>query len=80
MTVADFLKLLGFAADALADLLRAIALKVPELAGTAEALIAKLNEPLTAENMAAVLAIIPQELINIVKGKLDPRDHPSGGA
>lgn len=80
MTVADFLKLLGFASDALADFLRAVALKVPELAATVEELIAKLNEPLTAENMAAVLAILPQELINVVKGQLDPRNHPSDGA
>lgn len=80
MTVADFLKLLGFASEALADLLRAIAVKVPELAETAEALVAKLNEPLTMENMAAVLAVIPQELVNVVKGQIDPRQHPSDGA
>jgi len=80
MNVAEFLKLIGFSAEALADFLRAIAIKVPELATTVEEWIAKLNEPLTAENLAAVLAVLPTELLAILRGQLEPRQHPSDGA
>lgn len=80
MTVADILKVLGFAADGLADYLRAIATKFPELEPTVAEWLAKLEAPLSGDNLVAVFKVLPEQLLNIVQGKLDPRPHPSDGA
>lgn len=75
-------KLLGQSAGnvtALEALLRRIAAAAPDFADEANAWIAALGTAVTPENLAALGAAIPGELLNIVQGKLDPRPHAGDG-
>lgn len=70
----------GEPASKLISILRAVAAAAPSLAADAEAIIAKLEEPLAIGNLVAVAEMLPGEIANIVQGKLDPREHPSDAA
>ena len=79
-TVGQFLEMLGFSISALRKWLGIIAEKAPELAPSIGAWLAKLDEPLSSENLVAVITSLPVELSEVLKFHLDPRDHPSSGA
>lgn len=47
----------------------------PELAPQVDELLAQLDAPVAAENLARLAADILPELANILRGQIDPRPH-----
>lgn len=78
MTVLD---LFSIAADKPADQIRGLIIAggnaAPDLKPLADALLAALNEPLSAANLSSVAAALPGELKDVLAGHLNPRDHAS---
>lgn len=79
MTVGQFLGLVGLAMDALKEWLLLVAEKAPDLKPAILAWLEKLDQPLSSENLVAALASLPVELGDVLKFRLDPREHPSSG-
>ena len=70
----------GIPADKIIAILRAGATKFPDWGVDIEGLIAKITAPLSPENLAAVGSAAIGEVANILKGQIDPKEHPSDGA
>lgn len=70
----------GKSATEIRDFLNSVALRVPDLAPTAQRLLIALNSAVSAENLAALATALPKEIADIASGKLDPREHPSDSA
>jgi hypothetical protein len=69
----------GAAVQALIEALRKVKELVPELAGKVDDIIGRIEEALDALDYAVVASLIP-EALNIMVGRLDPRQHASDGA
>jgi hypothetical protein len=81
MTVADFLaKVAGIPADLLIAVLDSIINSGSEFSEKAREIKEKFVAPLSITNLVAVAALIPKEALDILAGKIDPRDHPSDAA
>lgn len=48
----------------------------PELESSLRPIIQSLDNPVSPESLAALAAVLPGELLNIARGRIDPRDHP----
>jgi hypothetical protein len=77
LKVLDILEKAGMAAGELVDLLEMLAERYPDLADAIREKIVQLETAVLPENLAALGAAIPGELLNIVKGKIEPKDHPA---
>lgn len=73
-------KLAGSGITDLKKILQAAADGGGDLAPVAKELLTLLDSAPTAEALAAVGASIPGELLNVVQGKIEPRDHAGDGA
>lgn len=76
MKLLDGLEKAGAKVADLKHILDWVAANAPDLAEKANALADQLNAPISAENLAALGAAIPGELLNIAQGELEPRNHP----
>ena len=77
MTALDVLNLLLKPAPELESLLGKLGDYAPALKPEADAAISALNSAIGQDNLAAVAAALPGEVIDIAHGKLHPADHPS---
>jgi hypothetical protein len=77
MSILDVLAKAGGAAAALVNLLAKIQTAAPDLAAEADKVLAGLTEAIAPDNLVRLAEALPQELVNISQGKLDPRRHPS---
>ena len=76
MTLLDLLKKASGGALDLERILTKIGEEYPDAAALVARAINELNTAVSAENIAELASALPKELLNIVQGKLDPRDHP----
>ena len=70
------IKAAGASGDLKALLIAAVEAN-PDLRPEAERWLAALEAEVTPENFAAVVAALPAELMEIGRGRLAPRQHPS---
>lgn len=80
MTILQILEKAGFAVGGFVALLEKAAIAAPDLAPAIHTKIAQLNAVAEAQALVDLAQTLPAELVNIGKGKLDPRDHPSSAA
>jgi len=80
MRILDVLEKAGLAVNPLRAVLGKVGDALPDLKDEADAILAKLDAPVALENLAALAVAVPAELAEIVKGKVDPREHPSDAA
>lgn len=73
------LSVYGAAVREIIAALRKVKELAPELGPEVDAIIGKIEEALDALDFATVAMLIP-EALNIMVGRLDPRQHPSDGA
>lgn len=67
----------GLSAPSLRNLLQSASAISPDLKPTADEWLARLDQAVTDENLGALVAALPGELRNILRGALQPEDHPS---
>lgn len=63
-------------AAALRTLFETAAAGAPDVAKSAEMLLAKLDQPLSPESFAALALILPPEALDILSGKFKGKIHP----
>lgn len=81
MTILAWLqKLTGLPVDKLIDVLEAVANGSTDLAPIALELLSKLREELSHADLVTLAKELPAEVIEIIKGHLEPKDHPSDAA
>lgn len=80
MTLLDLLTRLAVGAPGLIRLLEKVAAEAPDLAPDAQLWINKLNAAVSADNLVALAASLPQEIADILQGKINKRNHPSDAA
>ncbi len=77
MLALDFIvSWLGLGSVPVLDVLTAGGEARPEFKTAADEIKAKLNTEVTAEGFAETVKALPPEVLNILKGHLDPRDSP----
>ena len=67
----------GVAAPVLERIIRSGAANVPDSQADADTVLAKLNQAVTPEGLAAVVGALPAEVANVFRGLIEPEDHPS---
>lgn len=67
----------GLAGPALVALLTAAGEASPDLKPTADDWIAKLNVAISPLNLAALVGVLPAELMDMLRRHFNPKDHPS---
>ena len=77
MTILQALVKWAGASSSLENLLRSAGDLSPDLKPVADEWLAKLAQDVTPEGLASVALALPGELQNILRGKLEPHDHPS---
>lgn len=77
MTWLEILTKGGLAASGIVALLERARALAPDLGDDIDGILTELNTAISAENITAIVAALPGEFKNIIKGQLDPRDHPS---
>lgn len=77
MTLLDILTKAGLAAEHVIALLEQAAISAPDLAPSINDLILKLQTVVDPANLAALAASLPAEVLEIAKGHLNPKSHPS---
>lgn len=77
MTLADIFEAAGVAMSKFRSTLAAIAASNPDHADEIAGFVAKLDQPMSAENLTAVLGAIPAELADIVKLQFHGVSSPS---
>jgi hypothetical protein len=76
MTLIDFLTKAAPEMAKVKSVLEEVIRQYPDLAGSLQPIVDGLDNPVAPENLAALAAVIPAELLNIGRGQLDPRKHP----
>jgi hypothetical protein len=69
----------GRPAAEILNFLERLKILAPDMAAEIDFWLVALQTPLGAENLAAIAKVLPGEIVNIFKGQIDPRDHPSDG-
>ena len=77
MTILDLLMKWAGASTSLDALLRQVGNISPELKPTADEWLDKLNQAVTPDNLASLASVLPEEIRDILRGKLSPQDRPS---
>jgi hypothetical protein len=76
MTLIDFLTKAAPEMAKVKAVLQEAIRQYPDLAGSLQPIVDALDNPVAPENLAALAAVIPVELLNIGRGQIDPRRHP----
>jgi hypothetical protein len=76
MTILDILVKAAPSMAGVKQVLRDAIARFPELAPSLQPIIDSLDNPVSPENIAALAAVLPGELLNIARLQLDPRKHP----
>ena len=77
MRLVDILSLLTGSAAPLLSFLRDVGARFPDLQPTAHNLIEQLQEAVSQERLVELATMLPKEIADIARGKIEPRDHPS---
>lgn len=80
MTLLDLLNKAANAGNELRDFLTYTKQKYPDSAAKVDEILAKLSIALDPSNLAAVAAVILEEIKDIAQGKIVRKDHPSDAA
>ena len=77
MTILELLQKLTGGAQGLTELLMRVRTELPDLAPVADNWLALLGSAASQENLVELASVLPAEIANIIKGHIDPKDHPS---
>jgi hypothetical protein len=69
----------GIPATELVAFLESVKARLPDLGPAVDKFLADLNLGVSPEAIEAVVAALPKELLDILRGAINPKEHPSDG-
>jgi hypothetical protein len=80
MTILELLaKAAGIPATQIVTFLESVKARLPDLGPAVDKFLADLHLGVSAEAIEAIMTALPSELLDIVKGIINPKEHPSDG-